>query len=95
VRLDAQGYDYRVPVAIGASDTVMTGSKFTIELQPSVEGATIYYTLDGYTPRETDLPYTAPLQITVPEKMTIDLKTIVITASGKRSLVADMKLENK
>ncbi len=94
-KLDAKGYNYRVPVAIGASDTVLTGSKFTIELSPSVEGATIYYTLDGYNPRETDLAYTVPLKILVPENKTVELKTIVITPSGKRSIVADMKLQNK
>ena len=94
-RLDAAGYNYRVPTAIGASDTVLTGSKFNIELTTPVEGATIYYTLDGYNPRETDLKYTAPLQITVPDKMTVDFKTIVITPSGKRSVVTDMKLQNK
>jgi len=94
-RLDAAGYDYRVPVAIGASDTTLTGAKFKIDLRPSVEGATVYYTLDGYNPRETDLPLNGPLEINVPEHKAINLKTIVITGSGKRSIVSEMKLENK
>jgi hexosaminidase len=94
-RLDAQGYNYRVPVAIGASDTVMTGSKFTIELAPPAHGATIYYTLDGYNPRETDMQYTVPLKLLVPANKTIELKTIVVMPSGKRSVVTTMKLENK
>jgi hexosaminidase len=94
-RLDAAGYNYRVPVAIGASDSTMTGDKFTIELAAPVEGATIYYTLDGYNPRETDLPYTNPVKIVVPEKKTVSFKSIVITPSGKRSVVTEMKLQNK
>jgi hexosaminidase len=94
-RLDARGYNYRVPVAIGASDTILTGSRFSIDLSPSVEGATIYYTLDGYNPSETDIPYTAPIKIIIPENKTVELKTIVITPTGKRSIVADMKLQNK
>ena len=94
-RLDAKGYDYRVPVAIGASDTTVTGDHFKFELQPSVEGAKIYYTIDGYAPRETDLEYKAPIQITVPSKKEIEFKTIVITPSGKRSNVATMKLVNE
>jgi hexosaminidase len=93
--LDAMGYDYRVPTAIGAHDTAVTGSSFTIDLIPPVEGAKIYYTIDGYTPRETDLQYTLPFEITVPSKKTIEFKTIVITPSGKRSIVTDMKMTGK
>ena len=93
-RLDAQGYNFRVPVAIGAEDTVISRGKYNVDLAPSVEGATIRYTIDGYMPRETDVPYTAPIQIVVPNKKTIDFKTIVITPSGKRSIVTDAKIEN-
>lgn len=95
MKLDAAGYNYRVPVAIGSSDTTLTGSKFTIELAPSVEGAKVHYTLDGYAPRETDMEYTGPIKLTVPAKRTIELKSVVITPSGKRSIVTTMKLENK
>ncbi len=94
-RLDAAGFNYRVPAAIGAGDTLMTGSKFKIDLSPSVEGGKIYYTLDGYAPRETDLQYLSPFQVTVPDKRTIELKTIVISPSGRRSNVTTMKLQNK
>jgi hexosaminidase len=94
-RLDAKGYNYRVPVAIGASDTTLTGANFTFELEPSVAGAKVHYTIDGYTPRETDLHITGPVKITVPAKKEIEFKTIVITPTGKRSNVATMKLVNK
>ena len=94
-RLDARGFDYRVPTAIGAGDTTLNGAKFNIELEAPVEGAKIYYTLDGYAPRETDLVYSSPLEITVPAKKEIEFKSIVITPSGKRSIVTTMKLVNK
>ncbi len=93
-RLEVQGYNFRVPVAIGAEDTVISKAKYNADLQPSVEGATIHYTIDGYAPRETDVPYIAPLEIVVPDKKTIDFKTIVVTPSGKRSIVTDTKIEN-
>lgn len=94
-QLDAKGYNYRVPTAIGASDTTLTGTEFTFELQPSVEGAKVHYTIDGYSPRETDLHVTGPVKITVPAKKEIEFKTIVITPSGKRSNVTTTKLVNK
>ena len=93
-KLDAAGYDYRVPVAYGADDTTISGDKFNVVLIPSVEGAKIYYTIDGYNPRETDLEYKTPLLFTIPEHKSIHLKTITITPSGKRSIVSDIKMEN-
>ncbi len=93
--LDEQGYDYRVPPAFGIQDTSFTGSNFTVEMSPSVEGAKVYYTLDGYAPRETDVPYTEPLHLVIPQGSSMDLKAVVITPSGKRSIVTDMKMENK
>ncbi len=94
-RIETKGYNFRVPVAIGASDTTLTGAKFTMELAPSVEGAKIYYTIDGYSPRETDLVYTEPVKVTVPQGKEIEFKTIVITPAGKRSNVTTTKLSNK
>ena len=93
-RLDAEGYNYRVPVATGVSDTVMTGTKFKFELKAPVEGAKIYYTMDGFTPRETDLWYTDPLSFIIPANKFIDFKTIVITPSGKRSNITDIHMQS-
>jgi hexosaminidase len=91
--LDKRGYNYRVPVALGADDTVLKGDKFRIELRPSVEGAKIHYTIDGRDPSENDLEYTAPLDFDVPEKWAILFKSIVITSSGKRSIVTTVKMQ--
>jgi hexosaminidase len=92
--LDAAGYNYRVPVAIGASDTTLKGEKFKIELAPSVAGAKIYYTIGGAEPSENDIAYTAPLEFTVPEKSSLAFKSVVITPSGKRSVTTTMMMQN-
>ncbi|MES2704311.1 MAG: family 20 glycosylhydrolase [Bacteroidota bacterium] len=93
-RLDAAGYNYRVPEPIGAMDTTVTGDKFSIQLKAPVEGASIHYTLDGNTPGTTDLLYTAPLALTVPAGKEVTFKCITITPSGKKSNVVTTKLKN-
>ncbi|HVS94038.1 MAG TPA: family 20 glycosylhydrolase [Mucilaginibacter sp.] len=93
--LDKYNYDYRVPYAIGAQDTIMFGSQLSVQLKPSVTGAKIYYTIDGYTPRETDLEYTAPITYNVPQDDYRELQTIEITPSGKRSHVSHTVVYNR
>jgi len=85
--LDKNNFDYRVPPAIGAKDTIEFGSQLNAQLKPSVVGAKVYYTIDSYTPRETDLIYSTPLSYNVPQDQFRELETIVITPSGKRSVV--------
>ena len=93
-RLDNNGYNYRVPEPIGIEDTVLNGSTFRFQLKSPVEGAKIYYTIDGYTPRETDIFYKDVLKIKVPEEKEVELQTITITQSGKRSRVVHTVLDN-
>jgi hexosaminidase len=92
---DKNNFDYRVPAAIGAKDTIMFGNQLNVKLKSPVEGAKVYYTIDGYTPRETDLEYTIPMTYNVPADQYRELKTIVITASGKRSQVTHAIMYNK
>ena len=93
--LDKNNYDYRVPEAIGAMDTIVFGSQMTVNLKSSVAGAKVYYTIDGYTPRETDLEYHIPMTYNVPQDQYRELETIVITPSGKRGPVSHMLMYNK
>jgi hexosaminidase len=93
--LDKNGFDYHVPEAIGAQDTIVFGTQLNAKLKPSVTGATIYYTIDGYTPRETDLAYSIPLSYPIPQDQYRQLETIVITPSGKRSTVTSATVYNK
>ncbi len=92
--LDKRGYNYRVPVAIGATDTVLKGDKFKIELMPSVEGGKIHYTIDGSDPTDNDVIYSTPMEFTIPEKGTITFKSIVVAPSGKKSVASTIKMEN-
>ena len=94
-KLDAKGFDYRVPTAIGIQDTIVFGTKLNVNLKPSVTGAKVYYTIDNYDPRETDIEYTMPMSYDVPPDQYRDLKTIVITPSGKRSIITHERMYNK
>lgn len=93
--LEKNNYNYRVPATIGAKDTIMFGSQLTARLKPSVKGAKVYYTIDGYTPDETDLEYTAPLNFNVPPTQYRELQTVVITPAGKRSTATKTVVYNK
>lgn len=94
--LDKNSYDYHVPEAIGTyQDTIMFGSQLNVNLKPSVTGAKIFYTIDSYTPRETDLEYHIPVTYNVPVDQYRDLQTIVITPTGKRSQVTHTVMYNK
>jgi hexosaminidase len=93
--LDKNGFDYHVPQAIGAQDTVMFGSQLNVKLKPSVADATVYYTIDSYTPRETDIPYTVPMTYNIPQDQYRELETIVMTPSGKRSRITSTFVYNK
>jgi len=93
--LDLSKFNYRVPTAIGAKDTAYTAAQLTVNLKAPVEGAKIYYTIDGYTPGETDLVYTTPFTLNIPVDQYRELKTIVISPTGKRSLVTTTKVFNR
>jgi hexosaminidase len=92
---DKHNFDYRVPPAIGTQDTIMFGTQMRVNLKSPVTGAKVYYTIDGYTPRETDMEYSIPMTYNVPPDQYRDLEAIVITPSGKRSVVTHAVVYNK
>ncbi|WP_448702711.1 family 20 glycosylhydrolase [Mucilaginibacter sp. AW1-3] len=94
-KIDAAGLNYRVSTAIGAPDTIMTANKYTFSLKSPVADAKIYYTIDGYTPRETDQEYREPVTVQVPNNSSRVFQTIVISNSGKRSAVTRAIINNK
>ncbi len=94
-RIDLQGFDFRVATPYGITDTIMTGSNFNFTLKSPVANAKIYYTIDGYRPRETDLEYKGPINITMPVNSSRELQTVVITPSGKHSAVTRTLMYNK
>jgi hexosaminidase len=79
---------------MGVSDTTLKGGDYKFTISPTVEGGKVFYTIDGFTPRETDLWVAGPLRITVPAGKSIDLQTTVITPGGKRSNVVKTTLDN-
>ena len=93
--LDKNNFDYRVPAAIGMQDTIVFGNQLNVNLKPSVAGAKIYYTIDGYNPGETTIEYTMPVNFPVPADQYRELKAVVITPSGKRSQVTRTVMYNK
>ncbi|MEO8886863.1 MAG: family 20 glycosylhydrolase [Mucilaginibacter sp.] len=93
--LDKNGFDYRVPEVIGAKDTIIFGTQLPVNLKPSVTTAKVYYTIDGYTPRETDLEFTKPITYNVPPDQYRELQSIAITPTGKRSDILRTVVYNK
>jgi hexosaminidase len=92
---DKNNYFYRVPSTIGAKDTIIFGNQLRVDLKSSVKGAKIYYTIDGYPPRETDYEYTAPITYNVPIDQYRELQTMVMTPTGKRSTITKTVVYNK
>jgi len=94
--LDKNNYNYRVPSVIGTpQDTIMFGSSLNVALKSPVAGAKVFYTIDSYAPRETDIEFNTPMIYNVPQDQYRDLQTIVITPSGKRSQVTHTVMYNK
>jgi hexosaminidase len=94
-KLETKGYEFRVPVAVGMVDTIMQGARFTVALTPSVEGARIHYTIDGYPASETDAVYTAPLTFEIPSGQQRELQTVVVTPSNRKSTVTRTVMYNR
>lgn len=93
-RLDDAGFNYRVPTTIGAPDSIMIGTALNVGLKSPVEGAKIYYTIDDYTPRETDQVYEHPFTLNVPQDNYRQLQTLVITPAGHRSVTTKGTIYN-
>lgn len=85
-KLDQTDAVYRVPEVLGLKDTVIYASEYTFRnLKPSVEGGTIYYTIDNHDPRETDLVYDGEVKVVVQEGRERIFKATVFSPSGRPS----------
>ncbi|MFS2185380.1 family 20 glycosylhydrolase [Mucilaginibacter sp. Mucisp84] len=94
-RLDAMNYNYRVPTALTTIDTMVIGPHFVYTLKSVVPGAKIYYTLNGRDPLDTDLQYEGPITFSIPQNEKRELRTRVITPSGRRSIATRTLMYNK
>ncbi len=91
---DAKGFNFRVPTAFPYLDTTLYGQQFHFELTAPVAHAKIYYTLGGRPPGDTDDEYTRPLHFNLAAGQKLELQTIVITPSGRRSLISKTVMIN-
>jgi hexosaminidase len=86
-RLDRQNVNYRIPEPEGLRNTVTADEKVSIRLEPA-PGTTVVYTTDGSTPDVKASPqYKGPIEISLKEGEVKTLKTIVINAAGRPSVV--------
>lgn len=90
--LDKQNVNYRIPEPRGLSNLVLTdGGALLYQMEVPVPGGKIYFTTDGSTPTERSNLYNTGynlgpvFQLKAGEKA--DLKTIVVTANGRKSSV--------
>jgi len=94
-RIEKKGYNFRVPPALEAIDTFMIGSQFTFEPKTFIPGARIHYTLNGHDPVDTDWEYSSPLTFNIPLGEKRELRTTVITSSGRRSISTRAVMYNR
>jgi hexosaminidase len=86
-RLDKQNVNYRIPEPTGLENRILNSETKTIfELKPSVTNAKIFYTLDGTEPDEKSKLYETPILIGLQPNEKVELKTIVVTEKGRKSV---------
>ncbi len=91
-RLDRQNVEYRIPEPKGLRNIVAAvGEDIRVELVPPVQGARILYSTDGSEP-ETN--YVKPIVLKLAENQTLELKTRVVLASGRRSSIYAAAITN-
>ncbi len=87
-RLDKQNVNYRIPAPEGLQNQVLSSeSKAKIELKPTLINAKIFYTLDGSTPDENSAEYKQPFEVSLDQNENKELKTIVLNAIGRKSVI--------
>nr|MBC7614337.1 family 20 glycosylhydrolase [Pseudopedobacter sp.] len=94
--LDQTSTFYRVPEVIGAKDTIyLVSDSLVFDVKPSVKGAKIYYTIDGYQPDETTNLYKKPFSVIVSKGEERPVKFRVYTSTGKQSVITTTTLINR
>jgi hexosaminidase len=93
-KLDKEGYNYRVPTPFVYTDTTLVGNRFSFDLKIPIPGAKIYYTVNNRLPGDADHEYNGPVTFDIPKGKKRVLKLIVISASGRRSVVTSITMDN-
>lgn len=90
-------YVFRVPEVYGITEDTIKGiSEYTFKnLVPSVEGAKLYYTIDGYNPSELDLEFKDEVTVKIPKGSRRVFKVTAITPAGRKSNYTQVILINE
>ena len=86
-RLDRQNVSYRIPEPKGLQNILLNDDAAEINLNSILPNAKIFYTTDGSEPTEKSALYEKPFKISLKPGEKIDLKTIVVNQSGRKSVV--------
>lgn len=87
-RLDRLKVNYRIPQPKGLQNILIAdGSTAKIDLQPQLPTAKIFYTLDGSDPNPKSTEYRGPFEVTLDQNQTKELKLIVVTENGRKSVI--------
>lgn len=93
-KLDKEGYNYRVPTPFVYIDTTLVGNRFSFDLKAPIPGAKIYYTVNSRFPGDADHEYKVPVTFDIPKGKKKVLKLVTISASGRRSVVTTITMDN-
>ncbi len=86
-RLDRQNVNYRIPEPKGLQNILVADTdQARIELEAPMPTARIFYTLDGSEPNEKSAEYQKPFEIKLNQNEKKELKTMVMTANGRKSV---------
>lgn len=87
-RLTKQNVNYRIPEPAGLQNVILkTGDKTKIELKSPIAGGKIFYTLDGTEPTENAKLYEKPFEVNLKPNEKVEVKTIVMNAAGRKSVI--------
>lgn len=86
-QLDKQNVNYRIVEPDGLQNVVTENEKVSITLKPA-PGTVVVYTTDGSTPdTKTAARYNVPIEILLRQGEVKTLKTVVVNAAGRKSVV--------
>jgi hexosaminidase len=86
-RLDKQGVSFRIPEPLALKDSVTTAGSISLNLQPAVQGAAVYYTIDGSQPTLQSSRGNGMINLSLSDNVPVTVKAITVLAAGRQSTV--------
>lgn len=93
--LDKKGINFRIPDVICRTNREVQGDQFMLDLQPPIQGAGIYYTLNGDDPMQNGMLYSAPVQVNLDNCESLKVNYILRTVTGRVSGTRTLNFEKK